>query len=63
MEVVDTLLQDEGLLKQKNAVEALEEMKLLLKYCQLFGVADKVRVTALLASQGRGLSDRGMPQT
>lgn len=48
MEVVESLLQDPGLQKQKNAVEALEEMRLLLKYCQLYGVADKVSILVLV---------------
>ncbi|XP_070197733.1 histidine--tRNA ligase-like isoform X2 [Littorina saxatilis] len=52
LEVVDQLLKDEGLQKQKNAVEALEDMKMLLKYCELFGVADKVLFDMSLA---RGL--------
>ena len=56
MEVVDTLLQDPGLQMQKNAVEALEEMKVLLKYCQLYGVADKVSLPVLLKSQGSCLN-------
>lgn len=48
VEVVESLLQDPGLQKQKNAVEALEEMRLLLKYCQLYGVADKVSILGLV---------------
>ena len=40
---MDDLLKDPGLQTQKNAIEALEEMRVLLKYCELYGVADKVR--------------------
>ncbi|XP_076446744.1 histidine--tRNA ligase, cytoplasmic-like isoform X3 [Babylonia areolata] len=52
IELVDELLKDAGLQKQKNAVEALEEMRILLKYCELYGVADKVLFDMSLA---RGL--------
>ncbi|KAL3880996.1 hypothetical protein ACJMK2_033197 [Sinanodonta woodiana] len=52
MESVELLLKDEELQKQKSAVEGLEELKLLLIYCQLFGIADKVMFDLSLA---RGL--------
>ncbi|KAL8621046.1 hypothetical protein ACOMHN_040571 [Nucella lapillus] len=52
VEVVEQLLKDAGLQKQKNAMEALEEMRVLLKYCELYGVADKVLFDMSLA---RGL--------
>jgi histidyl-tRNA synthetase len=40
--VLEALLKDERLMQQKSAVEGLEDMKLLLKYCELFGVLKKV---------------------
>jgi len=49
---IDTLLEDEGLKAQKSAIEGLEELKLLLKYCELYGIADKVVFDMSLA---RGL--------
>ncbi|KAK7473509.1 hypothetical protein BaRGS_00035262, partial [Batillaria attramentaria] len=52
LEIVDELLKDTELQKQKNAVEALEEMRQLLKYCELYGVQDKVVFDMSLA---RGL--------
>lgn len=41
-ELVDQLLKDEFLCKQKSSIEGLEDMKLLLRYCELYGVLDKV---------------------
>lgn len=38
------LMKDEALQKQPSAVEALKDMHLLLKYCELYGVLDKVLV-------------------
>jgi histidyl-tRNA synthetase len=52
MELVDKLLADEKLKKVPAAVEGLEGMKLLLKYCGIFGVSDKVVFDLSLA---RGL--------
>ncbi|XP_012934679.1 histidine--tRNA ligase, cytoplasmic isoform X1 [Aplysia californica] len=49
---VNELLTDENLKAQKNALEGLEELKLLLTYCELYGVADKVCFDMSLA---RGL--------
>ena len=40
--MLDALLTEPSLTKQKSAVEGLEELKLLLKYCELYGIADKV---------------------
>lgn len=51
-DLVEKLLKDEKLSKVKSAVEGLEGMKLLLKYCQIFGVSDKVSFDLSLA---RGL--------
>jgi len=51
-ELVDKLLQDEKLKNVKAAVEGLEGMKLLLKYCSIFGVGEKVLFDLSLA---RGL--------
>lgn len=52
LELVDQLLNDEKLKKVPAAVEGLEGMKLLLKYCGIFGVTDKVVFDLSLA---RGL--------
>lgn len=52
VELVDKLLNDEKLKKIPAAVEGLEGMKLLLKYCTIFGVTGKVVFDLSLA---RGL--------
>ncbi|XP_050416694.1 histidine--tRNA ligase, cytoplasmic isoform X2 [Patella vulgata] len=52
LDLVDKLLQDENLIKESSAKQGLEDMKLLLKYCELFGVLDKVSFDLSLA---RGL--------
>ena len=52
VELVDKLLNDEKLKKIPSAVEGLEGMKLLLKYCAIFGVSKKVLFDLSLA---RGL--------
>ena len=41
-ELVAQLEEDAGLMKVPAARQGLEDMKLLLKYCELFGVLDKV---------------------
>ena len=41
-ELVEALQKDEKLSKNKRAMEGLEDMKLLLRYCELMGVLDKV---------------------
>lgn len=51
-ELVDKLLSDEKLSKNKSAVEGLEAIKLLLKYCDLFQISDNVSFDLSLA---RGL--------
>ncbi|KAI5645155.1 histidyl-tRNA synthetase domain-containing protein [Phthorimaea operculella] len=51
-ELVEKLLQDEKLGKTKAAVEGLEGIKLLLQYCELFGIKDKILFDLSLA---RGL--------
>jgi histidyl-tRNA synthetase len=51
-ELADTLLNDEKLKSVKSAVQGLEEIKLLLKYCEIFGVLNQVRFDLSLA---RGL--------
>ncbi|XP_053600267.1 histidine--tRNA ligase, cytoplasmic isoform X2 [Plodia interpunctella] len=51
-ELVDKLLQDEKLSKNKAAIEGLNGIKLLLEYCELFGVKDKILFDLSLA---RGL--------
>ena len=50
--MVEALQKDEKLSKNKRAMEGLEDMKLLLKYCELMGVLDKVSFDLSLA---RGL--------
>ncbi|XP_050308001.1 histidine--tRNA ligase, cytoplasmic isoform X4 [Anthonomus grandis grandis] len=51
-ELVDKLLQDELLSKNKSAVEGLEAIKLLLKYCDIFNISKNVSFDLSLA---RGL--------
>lgn len=51
-ELVDKLLTDEKLKKSKAAVEGLEAIKLLLTYCEIYGLMDKVLFDLSLA---RGL--------
>lgn len=51
-ELVEKLLKDEKLSKNKQAVEGLEAVRLLLKYCELYGTTDKVLFDLSLA---RGL--------
>lgn len=52
IELVEKLLQDEKLCKSKGAVEGLEGIKLLLHYCELLGIKDKILFDLSLA---RGL--------
>lgn len=52
VELVDKLLEDEKLKKVKSAVEGLEAMKLILKYCDIYGTLDRVVFDLSLA---RGL--------
>ncbi|XP_060532286.1 histidine--tRNA ligase, cytoplasmic isoform X2 [Cylas formicarius] len=51
-DLVDKLLRDDKLSKNKSAVEGLEAIKLLLKYCDIFGVSERVLFDLSLA---RGL--------
>ncbi|CAH0759308.1 unnamed protein product [Diatraea saccharalis] len=51
-ELVDKLLKDEKLSKVSAAIEGLEGIKLLLEYCVLFGIQDKILFDLSLA---RGL--------
>ncbi|XP_050672657.1 histidine--tRNA ligase, cytoplasmic isoform X3 [Leptidea sinapis] len=51
-ELVEKLLADEKLSKCKSAVEGLEGIKLLLHFCSLFGIKDKIVFDLSLA---RGL--------
>lgn len=41
-EILEQLLKDERLRQQKSAIEGLEEMKLLFRYCELYGALKKV---------------------
>lgn len=52
VELVEKLLQDEKLGKNKLAVEGLEAVKLLLKYCDIFQISKNVSFDLSLA---RGL--------
>jgi len=52
MDLVDQLLANETLMANKSAKQGVEDMKLLLNYCQLFGVMDQVSFDLSLA---RGL--------
>jgi len=52
MDLVEKLLQNEKLISNKSAKQGVEDMKLLLNYCQLFNVMDKVSFDLSLA---RGL--------
>ncbi|XP_038213732.1 histidine--tRNA ligase, cytoplasmic isoform X1 [Zerene cesonia] len=51
-ELAQKLLEDEKLSKSKSAVEGLEGLKLLLHYCELLGIQDKILFDLSLA---RGL--------
>lgn len=51
-ELADKLFKDEKLSKTKAAIEGLEGIKLLLSYCELFGIKDKILFDLSLA---RGL--------
>ncbi len=42
MELVESLMADEALSTNKSAKAALEDMKLLLQYVDLFNITDKV---------------------
>lgn len=52
IELVDKLLEDEKLKNVPSAVQGLEEMRLLLKYCNIFGVGNQISFDLSLA---RGL--------
>ena len=43
LELLDKLTSDPRLMAVKEAAVGLEDMKLLLQYCKLFGVLDRVR--------------------
>ncbi|RUS85550.1 hypothetical protein EGW08_006693, partial [Elysia chlorotica] len=51
-ELLEKLLQDESLTSQKKAAEGLEDIKLLLQYCEALGISNRVSFTLSLA---RGL--------
>ena len=52
VELIDQLEKDERLSKNKAALEGLKDMKLLLHYCELYGIGDRVVFDLSLA---RGL--------
>jgi len=41
-ELIDALAKDERLARSKAAMNGLEDLKLLFKYCDLMGILDKV---------------------
>lgn len=41
-ELIDKLLEDEAMKAQKSAVEGLEDLRVLFKYLELYGITDKV---------------------
>ena len=43
VELVDQLEKDHRLTTQPDAVKGLEEMKLLLQFCNVLGISDRVR--------------------
>jgi len=51
-DTLEELSKNKDLLAQKSAVEGIEELKLLLKYCDLYGISDRVTFDLSLA---RGL--------
>jgi len=40
--LIDKLQKDERICQNKTAMQGLEEMKLLLRYCELYGILDQV---------------------
>lgn len=52
LELAEKLLSDEKLSKTKAAIEGLEGIKLLLHYCEIYGIKDKILFDLSLA---RGL--------
>lgn len=42
-ELIDKLLEDEAMKAQKSAVEGLEDLRVLFKYLELYGITDKVQ--------------------
>jgi len=44
-ELIDALAKDERLARSKAAMNGLEDLKLLFKYCDLMGILDKVWLT------------------
>lgn len=51
-DLVEKLLKDEKLTKSKSAVDGLQAIKLILKYCRIYGTDDKISFDLSLA---RGL--------
>ncbi|CAL1548233.1 unnamed protein product [Lymnaea stagnalis] len=52
LDLINELLKDEKLKAQKNAIEGLEDLKVLLTYCEAYGVTNRVIFDMSLA---RGL--------
>lgn len=49
MELLDQLASEQNLVDVKEAKVGLDEMRILLRFCELFGVLDKVRQLTLNA--------------
>ena len=45
---MDIMFQNEELLGNKNFKDGIEEIKVLLKYCEIYGVLDKVMFASLI---------------
>lgn len=51
-DLVEKLMEDEKLIKSKSAMEGLEAMKLMLRYCKIYGTYERICFDLSLA---RGL--------
>ena len=60
VELLDKLTSDPKLMSVKDAAVGLEQMKLLLNYCQLLGVLERVREGGREGEEGRGDGEGGM---
>jgi histidyl-tRNA synthetase len=44
VELINKLKADENLSKNKDAMEGLDDLELLFKYCSIFGIEKKVMI-------------------
>lgn len=58
MDLVSELALDQSLMAVKDAETGIAEMKTLLRYCELFGVSDKVRDNNIIYRPSFGMSLR-----